>query len=219
MTDIINSIQSNKIDEYKLNIEHDYIFRTITRGYKQLKGEAKYNKLGKKDLTLNEYLENFYTTLKSSNYDYSEIIENIEDLQDFVDKKSDIFDRLSNVKTRDARDFGWNFGGKSKRLKLIKGNEDGFNEIVKEINDYMDFKYKEVIDILTDEISSELKKEFTVSNLGPWNQIKLIYEYNLFPFLHQDMITLEEVYCQDGKMSECVSKKLLLIQKVIMKIY
>ena len=76
ITDIINSIQSNKIDEYKLNIEHDYIFRTITQGYKQLKG-GKYNNLGKKDLTLNEYLENFYTTLKSSNYDYSEIIENI----------------------------------------------------------------------------------------------------------------------------------------------
>lgn len=212
ITDIINSIQSNKIDEYKLNIVHDYIFRTKTQGYKQLKG-GKYNKFDKKDLTLNDYLENFYTTLKNSNYDYSEIIEKIEGLQDFVDKKSDIFDRLSNVKTRDARDFGWNFGGKSKRLKLIKGNEDGFNDKVDEINDYLNSKYKEVIDTLTAEISSELNNEFVVSNLGPWNQIKLIHEYNYFPFLHQSMINLEEVYCQDGKMSECVTKKIVTYTK------
>jgi hypothetical protein len=55
----------------------------------------------------------------------------------------------------------------------------------------------------------EIKNEFRVSNLGPWNQIKLIYEHNYFPFLNQQMINLEEVLCQDGKMSECVSKKIV----------
>ena len=90
----------------------------------------------------------------------------------------------SNVRPRTERDFGWDFSNNvnKKRLRLIKGNEDGFNEKVNDISNHLYFKYKEVIDILTDEIGAALEKEFTVSNLGPWNQIKLIYEFNLFPF-------------------------------------
>ena len=211
-TDIINPIPSNNIKNYELNIEHHYIFRTKTNGYNQLEGK-KYNKFDIKNLTLNDYLENFYTTLKNSKYDYSDFITKIEDLQDFVDKKSDIFDIRSNVRPRTQRDFGWNFGDKSKRLKLIKGNDEDFNEIVSEIDDYLDFKYKEGKYILTQELELEIDREIRVSNLGPWNQIKLIHEYNYFPFLHQDMITLEEVYCKDGKMSECVSKKIVTYSK------
>jgi len=212
ISDIINTILSNNIENYKLNIEHHYIFRTKTNDYNQLEG-IKYNKFDIKNLTLNDYLENFYTTLKNSKYDYSDFITKIEDLQDFVDKKSDIFDIRSNVRPRTQRDFGWNFGDKSKRLKLIKGNDADFNEIVSEIDDYLDFKYKEGKYILTQELELEIDREIRVSNLGPWNQIKLIHEYNYFPFLHQDMITLEEVYCKDGKMSECVSKKIVTYSK------
>ena len=47
---------------------------------------------GLEDLTLNKYLTNFYSYLKNSNYDYSDIISKIKDLQYYVDKKSDIFD-------------------------------------------------------------------------------------------------------------------------------
>ena len=205
-----NSLSDNKIEDFNLNIKHHYIFRTKTGGYKKFKiNTATYDRYGEKDLLLNEYIDNFYTTLKSSKYDYSDLITKIKELQDYADSKLDIFNSSSNVKSREGRDFGWNFGKKSKRLTFIKGNADEFNEIVNEINLYLKNNYQDLINLLKEELHFELNNEFQVSNLGPWNQIKLIYEHDFFPFLNHKMINLEEVLCQDGKMPECVSKKIV----------
>ena len=51
------------------------------------------------------------------------------------------------------------------------------------------------------------------NNLGVWNQIKLLYETESFPYLNHKLLTLEEIYCQDGKMPTCISNEITAFKK------
>ena len=51
------------------------------------------------------------------------------------------------------------------------------------------------------------------NNLGVWNQIKLLYETEHFPYLNHKLLTLEEIYCQDGKMPTCISNEITTFKK------
>ena len=52
-----------------------------------------------------------------------------------------------------------------------------------------------------------------INNLGVWNQIKLLYETGDFPYLNHKLLTLEEIYCQDGEMPTCISNEITTFKK------
>lgn len=74
-------------------------------------------------------------------------------------------------------------------------------------------------DTLPIEIYNLDKKDRSIENifennsLGVWNQIKLLYAEGSFPFLHPDLLSLEEIYCKDGEMPKCVEKDIVTFKE------
>lgn len=168
----------------------------------------KFRKKGNKDDHLyTTNFENIYNDLRESKYDFEFIISKIEDLRNYV---SDLEDKYTKIKT--YNDFG-DFNKSNSSIKEKKRDEKRkFNEKKEYINEYIKERY--IDEVKLTELVNDIEN-FERSNLGVWNQIKtLYYNYeNGFPFLHPDILTLEEVLCYDGKMPECVEKEIITFKE------
>nr|QDY51849.1 hypothetical protein 1_234 [Mimiviridae sp. ChoanoV1] len=119
-------------------------------------------------------------------------------IQDYEKNMKDITNML-DINTTDYSNFI------SSVTKIEFTYEDNLNKIIlpESINDF--FK-NDVVDEFIFKKQSILENDIKESEAGPWNQIKMIYECSSHPFLNQKMLILEEVYCKDGEMSNCVNQ-------------
>lgn len=126
-----------------------------------------------------------------------EIILVINNAENYLNNKEDLINSLKKSK--------YNFTFILDDLsKLVIETE--INEIsLENINDKLKQRYITDVEDLNLKLEKELNKEIESKELDVWNQLKLIYSSGGFPFLNEEMITLEEVYCQDGKMPFCVN--------------
>ena len=166
------------------------------------------NEINKSQKFFEEMINNYLNEdnyLKEDNIfsiDNNNIEFNITKKKEYLKNKQDLIDSLQKS--------NFNFSNIIDDLNnLVITNDD--RKINKKVLENLKNKLK-VKFILNKEDLENKKKNFLnnqieSNDLDVWNQLKLIYSTNGFPFLNEDMITLEEVYCQDGKMPSCVNNK------------
>jgi hypothetical protein len=203
-----------KENTYVINWIRHFCFRTTTYGRKnenEVEGEYVKN-----DYLLTQYIEkNLYKSLRLSEYDFEEFITLFEAVRTHLDTYEDLFNRHRDV-NRTYTNFYWDNEGSGPHQNRFTLRDTGTfeaNPAVKNLDKYLTDRYKTLREGLITKKNSMIDNMIERNNLGVWNQIKLLYETESFPYLNHKMITLEEIYCQDGKMPTCISNEIMAFKK------
>ena len=205
-------------ESYEINFKYHFCFRTSTNGRTSVKGSYKntfnYNESYYDDhtyLLTNVIEKELYKTLRLSEYNFEEFITLFEAVRSHLNTYKDLFNRHKHV-SRGGKDFYWH---SNDRFTLENKHIDTFeaNPAVKNLNNYLKDRYKTLREGLIRKKNSMMENVIERNNLGVWNQIKLLYETESFPYLNHKLLTLEEIYCQDGKMPTCISNEITTFKK------
>lgn len=208
------------ITEYEINWTRHFCFRTTTNGRRhENQEETDYIKkeyLANNDYLLTQYIEkDLYKSLRLSEYDFEEFITLFEAVRTHLDTYEDLFNRYQDV-NRSYTHFKWHDDG---RFTLKDDTDFKSNQAVTNLNNYLKDRYKTLREGLIRKKNSMMENVIERNNLGVWNQIKLLYETESFPYLNHKLLTLEEIYCQDGKMPTCISNEITAFKKNTEEIY
>jgi hypothetical protein len=196
--------------EYKINWHSNFCFRTTTNGRRN--GNKVEEDFVKNDYLLTRFIEKkLYKFLRLSEYDYEEFITLFEAVRKHLDTYNDLFNRHRDV-NRSYTNFYWHSDG---RFNLRTNHIDTFeaNPAVKNLDNYLEDRYKTLKENLITKKNTMMDNMIERNNLGVWNQIKLLYETENFPYLNHKLLTLEEIYCQDGEMPTCISNEITTFKK------
>jgi len=203
-------------ESYEINFKYHFCFRTSTNGRTSVKGSCKntfnYNESYYDDhtyLLTNVIEKELYETLRLSEFDFEEFITLFEAVRTHLDTYKDLFNRYKQV-SRGGEDFYWH---SDNRFTLKDDTDFEKNTAVKNLNKYLEDRYKKLKEGLIEKKNSMMENVIERNNLGVWNQIKLLYETESFPYLNHKLLTLEEIYCQDGKMPTCISNEITTFKK------
>jgi len=208
------------INNYEINWTRHFCFRTTTNG-RRFGNKDNYNDiieikekeyLANNDYLLTQYIEkDLYKSLRLSEYDFEEFITLFEAVRTHLDTYKDLFNRHQDI-NRSYTHFKWH---SDDRFTLKNENDTDFekNTEVKNLNKYLEDRYKKLKEELIEKKNSMMENVIERNNLGVWNQIKLLYETEHFPYLNNKLLTLEEIYCQDGKMPTCISNEITTFKK------
>ena len=199
--------------------KYHFCFRTSTNGRTSEKGSYKINTFNYNEsyyddhtyLLTNVIEKELYKTLRLSEYDFEEFITLFEAVRTHLDTYKDLFNRHQDI-NRSYTHFKWH---SDDRFTLKNENDTDFekNTEVKNLNKYLEDRYKKLKEELIEKKNSMMENVIERNNLGVWNQIKLLYETEHFPYLNNKLLTLEEIYCQDGKMPTCISNEITTFKK------
>ena len=199
---------TTKIYNYEIIWNSHFCFRTTTNGRRN--GNRDEDDFVKNDYLLTRFIEKkLYKSLRLSEYDFEEFITLFEAVRKHLDTYNDLFNRHRDV-NRSYTNFKWH---EADRFTLR--NEDTFkaNPTVIKLNDYLKDRYKTLKEGFNRKKKTMTDNMIEINNLGVWNQIKLLYETGDFPYLNHKLLTLEEIYCQDGEMPTCISNEITTFKK------
>tara|TARA_B110001469_G_C9648763_1_gene329832 strand:+ start:8779 stop:10302 length:1524 start_codon:yes stop_codon:yes gene_type:complete len=192
---------------YEINWSSHFCFRTTTNGRRHGNEDETY--YIKNDYLLTNIIEKIlYKSLRLSEYDFEEFITLFEAVRTHLDTYNDLFNRHQDVNR--GKDFYWH---SDVRFTLKDDTDFEKNTSVKNLNKYLEDRYKKLKEGLITKKNSMIDNMIERNNLGVWNQIKLLYETESFPYLNHKLLTLEEIYCQDGKMPTCISNEITTFKK------
>jgi len=208
------------ITEYKINWRSHFCFRTTTNGRRHGNQEEtdyiKKEYLANNDYLLTQYIEkDLYKSLRLSEYDFEEFITLFEAVRTHLDTYKDLFNRQQDVNKRYTH-FKWH---DVDRFTLKDDTDFEANPAVTNLNNYLKDRYEKLKEGLIEKKNSMMENVIERNNLGVWNQIKLLYETESFPYLNHKLLTLEEIYCQDGKMPTCISNEITAFKKNTEELY
>jgi hypothetical protein len=196
-----------KIDNYEIIWYSHFCFRTTTKG--RSGGNNEEDDYVKNDYLLTRFIEkNLYKSLRLSEYDFEEFITLFEAVRTHLDTYKDLFNKYRDVNRSSA--FKWH---SDDRFNLRNTDTFNKNSAVNKLNDYLENRYKILKEGFVRKKNTMMDNMIERNNLGVWNQIKLLYETEDFPYLNHKLLTLEEIYCQDGEMPTCISNEITAFKK------